>query len=146
MVAYSFMKRFIEPVLTGRKSQTIRGERKRHARAGEVIQIYYGMRTKYCRLIGTARCWSVDPITLDLQIGVIEWRGVHMVAIPALDHFARCDGFAGWQEMRQFWRDYHPGLPVFSGVLIHWRDFSNAETQSVDTRGAQHDAGTADPV
>jgi len=35
MVAYSFRARFREPILVGAKRQTIRADRKRHARPGE---------------------------------------------------------------------------------------------------------------
>jgi hypothetical protein len=35
-----------------------------------------------------------------------------------LDRFAQDDGFADWQEMREWFTDTH-GLP-FQGVLIRW--------------------------
>ena len=48
MVAYSFKRRFREPILAGSKQQTIRADRKRHARRGEALQLYTGMRTTQC--------------------------------------------------------------------------------------------------
>lgn len=39
MVAYSFRKRFGPPILAGTKAQTIRADRKRHARPGEEVQL-----------------------------------------------------------------------------------------------------------
>jgi len=56
MVAYSFKAQFREPILAGTKRQTIRADRKRHARLGEALQLYTGMRTRQCKLIGRATC------------------------------------------------------------------------------------------
>jgi hypothetical protein len=46
MVAYSFAPQFIDTIRSGTKCQTIRpiGKR-RHARTGEPVQLYTGMRT-----------------------------------------------------------------------------------------------------
>jgi uncharacterized protein YqfB (UPF0267 family) len=107
MVAYSFQKRFAEPILAGTKSQTIRADRKRHARPGEELQLYTGMRTKHCRLIARVQCIGIRPITLDL-------------AEDMPDAFAHRDGFADWEDMRAFWRQFHPGVETFTGVLILW--------------------------
>ena len=57
MVAYSFKSQFEEPIVAREKRQTVRGFRKRHARPGEPIQLYVGMRTRNCRKILTP-----DPI------------------------------------------------------------------------------------
>lgn len=51
MVAYSFKRQFGPPILAGTKGGTIRNDRKRHARPGEELQLYHGMRTKSCTLI-----------------------------------------------------------------------------------------------
>ena len=65
MVAYSFRPRFIEPILGGRKRQTIRAiGRRRHARPGDPLQLYAGMRTRNCRLIGRAICIDVVEVGL----------------------------------------------------------------------------------
>ena len=52
MVAYSFKKQFGPPILAGTKAQTIRADRKRHVRSGELVQLYTGMRTRQCRRLG----------------------------------------------------------------------------------------------
>lgn len=132
MVAYSFKPQFVEPIRWGLglgldiadgvvapKRQTIRAiGKKRHAREGEMLQLYTGMRTKQCRQIGTARCVSVKPILLDLENKIIETGGVR---IPRrhLDNFARDDGFAHFEDMRDFWRETH-GLGYFKGIIIKW--------------------------
>lgn len=50
MAAYNFQKRFATLIESGDKNHTIRriGKR-RHASPGEAIQLYTGMRTKFCR-------------------------------------------------------------------------------------------------
>lgn len=139
MVAYSFKKQFIEPIMVGigyhpncfgvgadrtttrPKRQTIRAVgRRRHARPGETIQLYTAMRTKQCRKLGEARCVSVEPI----RIFMSGWINLGDRTISGGDNgelgdFARSDGFSGWSEMKKFWLDNH-GEEPFSGVLIKW--------------------------
>lgn len=74
MVAYSFQKRFLPkivaglepgPWLPGMKRHTMRqprSGRSRHARPGETIQLYTGMRTKHCRQVGRVRCIGLVPM------------------------------------------------------------------------------------
>lgn len=126
MVAYSFQKRFAPPILAGDKRQTIRGERLRHARPGEVLQLYTGLRTKYCRLIGTATCQLESAISIQFAASRIVYAfgaGVTTVFPGGLDAFARSDGFADWDDMRAFWTKNHHGLSVFTGRLIRWTEF-----------------------
>lgn len=101
MVAYSFKKRFVPPILSGIKGQTIRAPRKgrsRHARPGDTVQLYTAMRTLYCTLIGTAICQTTIPVTLDFTdtdggnrviTDDVTFRSTH-----TLDAFAMMDGFA----------------------------------------------------
>lgn len=68
MVAYSFKTMFADRIRAGENCQTIRADRKRHARPGEKMQIFTGMRTKHCeRLIPDPLCISVEPIRIDLR-------------------------------------------------------------------------------
>lgn len=141
MVAYSFRRRFVNPIKAGLglhvndpyvpspKRQTIRANRKRHARPGEEVQLYCGMRTKGCFLIGRARCVSVNAISLDFYGGIIAIRDLYrsrhgcilvMRDADGLDKFARSDGFQDWADLRTFWRNEHDGLEDFTGVLIKW--------------------------
>lgn len=127
MVAYSFKRQFEIPIATGRKRQTIRADRKRHARPGEELQLYSGMRTKSCRLLGRATCLSVEPVLLHLG----RPAGGHRVLMPSLKHraagpwldaFAQADGFDDWAGLEAFWAAQHPGIEHFEGVLIRWGD------------------------
>ena len=68
MVAYSFKAQFADRIRAGEKCQTIRAQRKRHARPGEPMQIFTGMRTKHCeRIIPDPLCLAVDPIRINLR-------------------------------------------------------------------------------
>jgi hypothetical protein len=121
LVAYSFNKQFIRPILAGTKQQTIRPDRKRHARVGEEMQLYTAMRTKYCRLIGTATCLGVAPVTIDLPGNIVWVDNNAYQGWEALDAFAQRDGFDGWLMMRAFWIEHHPAVLRFTGVMIVWR-------------------------
>lgn len=138
MVAYSFKKRFIEPIRWGLglgldfgdtvpaapKRQTIRADRRRHARPGEEVQLYTGMRTRQCRLIGRARCTSIAGIRIHFDgDGCVSVDDYPAIRYGDLDAFAEADGFANWQEMKDFWRENHPKsllLGGFKGVIIKW--------------------------
>lgn len=148
VVAYSFRERFIAPITKGLgreliegfgapipvradispKRQTIRAiGRRRHARPGEILQLYYGMRTKQCRSIGVALCTGVKEIRISVEGAKIEilhdivWHETR--TRDGLDEFARNDGFSDWADMQSFWRKEHGNLKhlgPFVGVLIEW--------------------------
>jgi len=126
MVAYSFKKQFVAPIKALTKGQTIRANRKRHARPGETLQLYTAMRTKHCTLIGTATCFTIQPIRIDIEEAVITVLTgkslITLTGLAAVDAFARRDGFEDWFEMRDFWRVNHK-TAVFCGVLIRWTNF-----------------------
>jgi hypothetical protein len=122
MVAYSFKRQFVAKIVAGTKCQTIRADRKRHARSGERLQIYIGMRTKQCRLVGTAICDSVWPIRLDFFRSTVAGTMPPITTEFDRDEFARADGFESWEKMGTFWRETHD-LDVFTGVLIRWIEF-----------------------
>lgn len=144
MVAYSFKDRFIKPIQVGLSSvslsfdcapkrQTIRAiGKRRHARPGEILQLYYGMRTKQCMKIGEARCISVEGVLLKWSewqsfdvYNIMErdpgvWRRVgELREIVDLEAFASDDGFSDFADMKAFWMNEH-GPNTFEGVLIKW--------------------------
>lgn len=129
MVAYSFKSRFGPPILAGTKAQTIRAERagkSRHARPGELVQLYTGMRTRQCRRLGEARCLEVSAVKIDLLLSVLIVGDVCFGGPKALDQFARQDGFADWHDLVDFWVAEHPGVDLFEGVLIRWQPLAPA--------------------
>ena len=136
MVAYSFQTRFAPDIQAGLKTHTIRGERKRHARPGEALQLYCKMRHPDCfKIIPDPVCRFVDPILLVFSEARIEgiWfgapksRGSWRVGRPdRIDRFARLDGFQDAGEMHAFW---YPDLKAqnplvsfqrFPGFIIGW--------------------------
>jgi hypothetical protein len=137
MVAYSFQKRFVEPIRWGLglgldvadevlsigepKRQTIRAVGKRvHARPGDKLQLYTGMRTKQCQQIGVARCISVMPIHINIEARIIKSGGVQLRR-KDLDGFARRDGFKDFADMRAFWLAEHGrAANDFHGLIIKW--------------------------
>lgn len=144
MVAYSFKKQFVDLIKVGLgqkvdhepggahvyhpKRQTIRAiGKRRHARPGEILQLYYGMRTKQCTSIGVARCISAQSIAMKigknslciLMDGDDDNIGTAIVGGHIHD-FAREDGFANGEEMLAFWQKEHPGVTDFKGVIIKW--------------------------
>ena len=92
MVAYNFQARFAPDVAAGRKLQTIRAQgRRTHAKAGDRVQLYTGMRTKACRKLAEGTC----EVSTYCQISE---QGVTNGNYPptALEEFARADGFDSW--------------------------------------------------
>lgn len=139
MVAYSFNRRFVShvavglepgPWLPGMKRHTLRlprAGRSRHARPEQPVQLYSGMRTRHCRLIGRAVCRMTMPVQLlwdghDLSIRrgdggaprsyVMQLAPIVRRILDApvgtafvgddMDEFARTDGFADRAEMAGF--------------------------------------------
>jgi hypothetical protein len=123
MVAYSFKRQFVAAIRSGTKRQTIRADRKRHARPGEAVQLFTGMRTRNCvRLLHPDPvCESVTPIRIFVTAGWIELPGAKLGILAGIDDFARDDGFEDWMDMRRFWRSEHPTADIFEGVLVRWR-------------------------
>ena len=146
MVAYSFKKRFGPPILAGTKAQTIRADRKRHARPGEELQLYTGMRTKHCKLLGRPTCVDVVPVRLGFHriFGPLNFYagGAHL-SVDEMEAFARADGFgeSGFAvlDMAAFWFATH--LPEadaidFHGVLIRWTPLVAADELDIAARAA----------
>lgn len=141
MVAYSFKRRFVpaiqlglglfnkiaHPIICERmtpKRQTIRADRRRHARPGEELQLYVGI-TKQCELIGRALCTDVAQISIHFRDRRrSDWLlsgALGKIDRPYdLDKFAKADGFEDWAELREFWATEHPNIRDFHGVMVSW--------------------------
>ena len=129
MVAYSFKKRFAEPILAGTKRQTIRAHgKRRHARPGDDLQLYVAQRTKHCRLVARAKCATVHEVELFFsRHGASELFRMDgtPISLTAMASFARLDGFNDVDEMAAFWWVEHRRLAVngyieFQGVMVRW--------------------------
>ncbi|QQQ17770.1 hypothetical protein JIP62_10540 [Brevundimonas vitis] len=133
MVAYSFKPGFIDDIRSKVKCQTIRLPRKRHARAGEALQLFTGPRMKPVRL-GRAICAASRDVRLDFKTNVVTLDDFEVIAgTEELNAFAVRDGFRlpetfpsaiikmePWEYMARWWAMTHPGQTVFRGVLIDW--------------------------
>jgi hypothetical protein len=124
MTAYSFQARFMPAIVEKTKRQTIRHRRRGLLKVGGELQLYFGMRTKFCRLIGTAKCLAVNPVWIrPFNSRVVFPSDQEVLSSTAdLDRFAVEDGFADWRDMMLFWRERHPGVDLFEGDLIQWGD------------------------
>ncbi|WP_375454807.1 hypothetical protein [uncultured Methylobacterium sp.] len=142
MVAYSFKARFAAPILAGTKAQTIRAERagrSRHARPGEQLQLFTGMRTKACRLLATPPCIAVMPILMVFSwpaaCDLVVVDGIQL-APSSMARFARADGFETAADMAAFWAAEHPGIENFQGALIRWQPLVAADALAIAARTA----------
>jgi hypothetical protein len=132
MVAYSFNQMFHADVESLNKRQTVRAHRKRHAHPHEPVQLYAGMRTRYCRKLVTPDpiCTSLSEVQIVVtrnifqRIRAIEINGISLndeeiEAFAIEDGFKVSPGATARDRMGRFWSINHgPGL--FSGVLIKW--------------------------
>lgn len=121
MVAYSFKKRFEEPIRMGEKVHTLRNDRKRHARPGEFVQLYVGIRTRSCRKI-----MDPDPICIAVRTVEITFTGSGIGAVTVdgmpedIASFAGSDGFDSPDDMFRFWRQEHGEINRWTGVMVVW--------------------------
>ena len=128
MVAYNFKPRFAPLIVVGTKRQTIRRPRigrHRHARDGEKVQLYTGLRTKAVTLLGVAECLGIASVRLNFlrdRITVDDGACWHLCAPERLDAFARNDGLEDWADMKATFREIHGDMIEFFGTIIYWGD------------------------
>lgn len=115
MPALNFQKQFVQLVESGAKRQTIRANRQRPFRQGDVLYLYTGMRTTVCRKLGTVTATRVRPIAISRAGVVMEGDALSIEAAVAL---AQADGFATFGEFVGYFEKTHD-LP-FHGQLIEW--------------------------
>lgn len=128
MVAYSFQPIFAPVIVSGEKGQTIRAPRKRHARAGEALQLYSGMRTRHCvKIVPDKICKHIDEVHVwPRRAAMLTVNGVEIEPFTeAADRYAIFDGF-GAPEMIDKLRDEGALLvpPEFArkpfGLMVRW--------------------------
>lgn len=122
MVAYNFKSQFADDVESGKKRQTIRANGKRpHARPGQELQLYTGMRTKGCRKLKDTICLETLPVSINRTLSetriTMVIGGVEIVGYQ-LEDMAHKDGFKNSDDLFTFFEETH-GLP-FEGTLISW--------------------------
>lgn len=126
MPAFNFKREFVEAIRDGEKRQTIRADRKDgrpHAKVGDSIKLYTGMRTKSCELIGESTVTRVARVRIEGTCMYVNGRILpnHIYSRDCEqtdDEFAQADGFQSFMDMADWFRDIH-SLP-FEGTLIEW--------------------------
>lgn len=100
MVAYNFQPQFISKIESGQKHSTIRLPRKNgHAKVGDKVQLYVGMRTKNCRkIIPDSMCVKRQ------QIRVAGYRFSYSQGATEYDiaQLATMEGFESVGEMMKW--------------------------------------------
>lgn len=136
MVSYSFKTRFADPILHGLgvpagprriypKRQTVRAiGKKRHARPGELVQLYTGLRTKHAKKLGEAVCTRTAPIKIVFEGHHIKYVDVYingkLLTEVATRTFAQDDGFLSIDDFVMFWEHNHGIEKPFEGIIIYW--------------------------
>lgn len=128
MPAFNFQAQFAEAVEYGYKLQTIRADRKDgrpHAKRGDTVKLFTGMRSKACRLLRTATVTHTARIRIK---GTEMFLNNHR--LPSIiydrncettdDEFAVADGFESFMDMADWFGRTH-GLP-FEGTVIYWSE------------------------
>lgn len=125
MGLYNFQLRFRPYILDGTKTHTIRADRVKRERVGQVMSLYTGCRTKYSNLLFRAPCKKVERIWIfesgKVCIGYLDVE----LSLGERNDLAWRDGFrngleeTAFERMQEFWVDRVP----FEGHIIHW-DFA----------------------
>lgn len=114
-----FQKQFIDKILSGEKRQTIRAKRKYPIKVNDKLQLYTGLRTKYCNKIMDAICSSV----LDIEIksdGTIFINGI-LITDESYNILAVADGFKNYVEMYNWLcKNHNLKNENFTGNIICW--------------------------
>jgi hypothetical protein len=122
--SFSFRKQFADRVERGEKLQTIRPRRKdgRMPKPGDKVSLFTGMRTAYCRRLGSSTVVEAFPVYLDL-----DELGARMIVINGMrlnfgeaEAFAKLDGFQNAREMIEWFRGTYPGAGAFNGFCVRW--------------------------
>jgi hypothetical protein len=121
MGIYNFKSRFVDKILSGEKTHTIRAIRVHPDKPGNTLHLYTGLRHKGARLLMRATCIKVQKVELR---ATSVWIDGELMFSDECELLARRDGFENFVELWKFWEDRLP----FEGHIIHWRhDAHNAK-------------------
>lgn len=115
---FNFKRQFADDVQSGRKTRTIRPNRKdgRRPVSGDIACCYTGLRTRSSRLLREApveRCRAIRISGRDL---IVDGR---LLSYEEKQEFARADGFATLEAFFQFFLDQYGGSD-FDGFCTEW--------------------------
>lgn len=133
MPALNVIKRFAPDVESGKKRCTIRRAGKRlPPKVGDLLSLYTGMRTKYCRLLRREKCTEVTPVFITFKddkpvfmLGVIVGTEKSWIEVGAeqVTKLAIEDGFKSDED---FFDYFLSDTDEFYGFLIEWEPTGNA--------------------
>jgi hypothetical protein len=162
MGLYNFLERFVEPVLAGRVTQTIRNPKAKPDYIGDVMHLYTGLRHTWRQLLFRAPCVRVQTVVIwrngdvwlaegapDYSLlGEEAARNLPSLAARATaldqaarDAFAVADGFLRFDAMIEHYHQNRVRLPFYGGVW-HW-DYSR---RFVEKDGASFGAKSNRPA
>lgn len=119
MPAISFQHQFAA-MIPKRKWHTVRVKRKNPIKAGDMLSLYTGMRTKQCELIVKLPCVDVKPIEIYPDEMRIVLNGV-VLTVDGVNSFANRDGFDDVYDFFDFFRRYPAEVRENELVAIYWR-------------------------
>ena len=132
MVAYTFKKQFAGIVESGEKLYTIRALRKNgHAKPGQNLQLYTGMRTKACRKLVAVDpvCWEVFDIAIDAENQLI-WINDSKLNPDQEWQLIKGDGFDRMKDFWEFFKEPVEGMSLICWAEVEWlkvfREIKNA--------------------
>jgi hypothetical protein len=114
MGIYNFKSRFVDKILSGEKTHTIRAIRVHPDKPGNTLHLYTGLRRNGARLLLRATCTKVQEIEIRANS---VWIDGNILFLDECEQLARRDGFENFAAMWEFWKDRLP----FEGHIIHWR-------------------------
>jgi hypothetical protein len=124
MTVLMFKKRFVEPIIRGRKRHTIRRNRKIPIPIGDLLSLRHwegkGYRSPQVTF-GSGICVSVLPILVAFHSVRINETTV-IATSEHLNAFAWSDGFDDWNDLMAYYRAEKIRLPFDNAELIEWRD------------------------
>lgn len=123
---FNFRARFVPMVQHGLKLQTVRATRKDNRRPvpGDALKLYFGLRTAHVHLLREATCTACLGVRMELDDGIGDGAGGSLFingepqGPQERARFARADGFSGWAEMADWFRQNHG--PEFEGFCVQW--------------------------
>lgn len=126
MPAYNFQRQFIAMVVNGKKPHTIRRRRKNPTKAGDVLMLYTGLRTKKAFKFAQSVCVKVEPVIIYPTIEKIM-RGDDLMSEDEVVALAKADGFQSVAEFFGFFEKTYGEYELADFEIIHW-DVDGMET------------------
>ena len=131
---------FKEKILNETKRQTIRKIRKHPFQIGDVLHIYWKLRTKQCEKLGVAFCTNHFLVSMQSEedavgrqrLRILKWENIEWIPMGYEEtlELAVRDGFKDDVEMLTWFADRYPLPETFE--VIQWGNLFQKEAQKVE--------------